>query len=93
MLSIRLVISSTAPFVLAFMMENIGVSWSLAVAAVVGAIAVLAFVAIGRLAQRLDRSHLTTPRGDEPPAEVVTLRKRIANRLPDVEAVRAKPRA
>lgn len=56
-LAIRLVISSTAPFILAFLMENIGVSWSLVVAAVVGAIAVLAFVAIGRLAQMLDRSH------------------------------------
>ena len=56
-LAIRLVISSTAPFVLAFMMENIGVPWSLTVAAAVGAIAVLAFIAIGRLAQLLDRSH------------------------------------
>lgn len=56
-LAIRLVISSTAPFVLAFMMENIGVPWSLTVAAVVGAIAVLAFIAIGRLAHLLDRSH------------------------------------
>lgn len=89
-LSIRLVISSTAPFVLALMMENIGVSWSLAVAAVVGAIAVLAFVAIGRLAQLLDRSHLTTPGGDALPVDVVTLRQRIANRLPDFEAARAK---
>jgi MFS family permease len=56
-LAIRLVISSTAPFVLAFMMENIGVPWSLTVAAIVGAIAVLAFIAIGRLAHLLDRSH------------------------------------
>lgn len=56
-LAIRLAISSTAPFVLAFMMENIGVPWSLTVAAIVGAIAVLAFIAIGRLAHLLDRSH------------------------------------
>ncbi len=56
-LAIRLVISSTAPFVLAFMMENIGVSWSLTVAAIVGAIAILAFIAIGRLAYSLNRSH------------------------------------
>ncbi|MFJ1311828.1 arsenite efflux MFS transporter ArsK [Agrobacterium sp. P15N1-A] len=56
-LAIRLVISSTAPFVLAFMMENIGVLWSLTVAAIVGAIAVVAFIAIGRLAHLLDRSH------------------------------------
>lgn len=56
-LAIRLVVSSAAPFVLAFLMENVGVSWSLTVAAVVGAIAVLAFMAIGRLAHLLDRSH------------------------------------
>ncbi|NNH65891.1 arsenite efflux MFS transporter ArsK [Rhizobium laguerreae] len=55
-LAIRLVISSAAPFVLAFLMENIGVLWSLTVAAVIGAIAVVAFIAIGRLAHLLDRS-------------------------------------
>jgi MFS family permease len=48
-LSVRLVISSAAPFALAFMMENIGVLWSLSVAAVLGSLAVLAFLAIGRL--------------------------------------------
>ncbi|NNH41853.1 arsenite efflux MFS transporter ArsK [Rhizobium laguerreae] len=63
-LAIRLVVSSTAPFVLAFMMENIGVPWSLTVAAVVGAIAVLAFIAIGRLAHRPDRSHHTLGRAE-----------------------------
>lgn len=56
-LAIRLIVSSTAPFVLALMMENVGVSWSLTVAAIVGAIAVVAFIAIGRLAHLLDRSH------------------------------------
>ncbi len=59
-LAIRLVISSTAPFVLAFMMENIGVPWSLTIAAIVGATAVLGFIAIGRLAHLLDRSHHTS---------------------------------
>lgn len=63
-LAIRLVISSTAPFILAFLMENIGVLWSLTVAAIVGAIAVLAFIAIGRLAQLLDRSHHTLGRAE-----------------------------
>ncbi|KAA6474644.1 MFS transporter [Agrobacterium sp. ICMP 7243] len=63
-LAIRLVIASTAPFILAFMMENIGVSWSLVVAAVVGAIAVLAFIAIGRLANLLDRRHHTLGRAE-----------------------------
>ncbi len=61
-LAIRLVISSTAPFILAFLMENIGVSWSLTVAAIVGAVAVLAFIAIGRLA--LGRSHHTLGRAE-----------------------------
>lgn len=45
-LAIRLVISSTAPFVLAFMMRNIGVSWSLSVAALLGMVAVAAFLGI-----------------------------------------------
>lgn len=63
-LAIRLVISSTAPFVLALMMENIGVPWSLTVAAIIGAIAVLAFIAIGRLAHLLDRSHHTLGRAE-----------------------------
>lgn len=63
-LAIRLVISSTAPFVLAFMMENIGVLWSLTVSAIVGAIAVVAFFAIGRLAHLLNRSHHTLGRAE-----------------------------
>ncbi|WP_280171394.1 arsenite efflux MFS transporter ArsK [Agrobacterium pusense] len=63
-LAIRLVVSSTAPFVLAFMMENIGVLWSLTVAAIVGAIAVIAFIAIGRLANLLNRSHHTLGRAE-----------------------------
>jgi MFS family permease len=48
-LSVRLAISSTAPFALALMMENIGVKWSLSVAALLGTIAVGAFFAITRL--------------------------------------------
>lgn len=48
-LSIRLVISSTAPFVLAFMMENLGVTWALSVASLLGATAVAAFFGIMRL--------------------------------------------
>jgi MFS family permease len=63
-LAIRLVISSMAPFVLAFLIENIGVSWSLTVAAIVGAIAVVAFIAIGRLAHLVDRSHHTLGRAE-----------------------------
>ncbi|MBM7047248.1 MULTISPECIES: arsenite efflux MFS transporter ArsK [Rhizobium] len=54
-LSIRLVISSTAPFILAFMMENIGVSWSLSVAALLGTVAVAAFFGIMRLMRPLTR--------------------------------------
>ena len=63
-LAIRLVVSSTAPFVLAFLMENVGVSWSLIAAAVIGAIAVLAFTAIGRLANLLDRTHDSLDRAE-----------------------------
>jgi MFS family permease len=48
-LSVRLAISSTAPFALALMMENIGVIWSLSVAALLGTVAVGAFFAITRL--------------------------------------------
>lgn len=48
-LSVRLAISSTAPFALALMMGNIGVIWSLSVAALLGTIAVGAFFAITRL--------------------------------------------
>lgn len=79
-LSIRLVISSTAPFVLAFMMENIGVAWALAVAAVVGAVAVLAFAAIGRLGQLPDRPNHTPLSGGEPRMDVATLPQKIAER-------------
>ncbi|MFC5760327.1 arsenite efflux MFS transporter ArsK [Rhizobium sp. GCM10022189] len=57
-LAIRLVVTSTAPFVLAFLMAGIGVQWSLAVAAGVGVAGALAFIAIGRLAGMRDR-----PRG------------------------------
>ncbi|MCJ9720261.1 arsenite efflux MFS transporter ArsK [Agrobacterium sp. SHOUNA12C] len=63
-LAIRLVISSAAPFVLAFLMQNIGVPWSLTVAAVIGSIAVVAFIAIGRLAHLLDRSRHTLGRAE-----------------------------
>lgn len=63
-LAIRLVISSTAPFILAFMMKNIGVSWSLTVAAGIGAIAVLAFIAIGRLIHLAERLHPTFGRAE-----------------------------
>jgi hypothetical protein len=52
---VRLAISSTAPFALALMMENIGVEWSLSVAALLGTIAVGAFFAITRLIHLFDR--------------------------------------
>lgn len=55
-MAIRLVVSSTAPFVLAFLMANVRVAWSLIIAAVIGAIGVLALIAIGRLAHSPDRS-------------------------------------
>lgn len=45
-MSARLAVSSTAPFALAFLMGNIGVSWSLSITAALGAAAVAAFLAI-----------------------------------------------
>jgi hypothetical protein len=63
-LAIRLVVSSTAPFVLAFLMANVRVAWSLNIAAVIGAIGVLAFIAIGRLAHRPDRSQPVVRRAE-----------------------------
>ena len=50
MMAARLITSAIAPFALALSMTWIGVIWSLAVTAGLGAIAVLAFVLIGRLA-------------------------------------------
>jgi len=55
-LSVRLVVSSTAPFALAFMMGTIGVSWSLCVAAIFGTVAVAAFLAVMRLRQQVARA-------------------------------------
>ncbi|MBX4957202.1 arsenite efflux MFS transporter ArsK [Rhizobium lentis] len=48
-MSARLVVSSTAPFALAFLISNIGIVWSLSVTAMFGAAAVAAFLAITRL--------------------------------------------
>ncbi|AJC79827.1 major facilitator superfamily protein [Rhizobium etli bv. phaseoli str. IE4803] len=45
-MSARLAVSSTAPFALAFLMGNIGVSWSLSITAALGAAAVAALLAI-----------------------------------------------
>jgi MFS family permease len=52
MMSARLITSAIAPFALALSMTWIGVIWSLAVTAGLGAIAVLAFLFIGRLVSR-----------------------------------------
>ncbi|MDK4715874.1 arsenite efflux MFS transporter ArsK [Rhizobium sp. CNPSo 4039] len=53
----RLVVSAIAPFALALAMEVVGVTWSLAITAIVGGIAILAFILIGRLTNLPDRSH------------------------------------
>lgn len=45
-MSVRLVVSSMAPFALAFLMGNLGVSWSLSIAALLSTVAVAAFLAI-----------------------------------------------
>ncbi|MGO6818751.1 arsenite efflux MFS transporter ArsK [Rhizobium leguminosarum] len=48
-MSVRLVVSSMAPFALAFLMGNLGVSWSLSIAALLSTVAVAAFFTIMRL--------------------------------------------
>lgn len=53
----RLAVSAIAPFALALAMELVGATWSLAITAIVGSIAIFAFMAIGRLADLLDRTH------------------------------------
>lgn len=51
MMSARLTVSAIAPFVLALSMQWLGFTWSLAITAALGALAVLAFHAIERLAR------------------------------------------
>ncbi|WEX76164.1 arsenite efflux MFS transporter ArsK [Sinorhizobium numidicum] len=51
MMAARLIISATAPFVLALAMAGIGVTSSLAITAGTGGVAVVIFVVIGRLVQ------------------------------------------
>ncbi|PDS77998.1 arsenite efflux MFS transporter ArsK [Rhizobium sp. L43] len=63
-LSTRLVVSSTAPFALAFMMGTIGVSWSLTVAALLGSIAVATFLAIMRLTRPVARPEIIPNAGE-----------------------------
>lgn len=60
-LSIRLVISSTAPFVLAFLMNEVGAAWALSVAALLGSAAVAAFIGIMRLMSRNHTAKLEQP--------------------------------
>jgi hypothetical protein len=49
LMSVRLIVSSAAPFAFALLMENIGVNWALAITAILGSGALLAFMGIGRL--------------------------------------------
>jgi MFS family permease len=54
-LAVRLVVSSAAPFAMAFMMENIGVPAALMVTAALGCISIVAFLGIGRLEPKSHR--------------------------------------
>jgi len=54
-MSVRLVVSSMAPFALAFLMGNLGVSWSLSIAALLGTVAAAAFFAIMPLTRPVAR--------------------------------------
>jgi len=55
MMAARLIVSAIAPFLLALSMEWIGIAWSLAITAGLGAIAVLAFFAISRFPRDIAR--------------------------------------
>jgi hypothetical protein len=57
----RLIVSATAPFALAFAMVNIGATWSLAITTGLGALAVLAFLGIGRLTHHQRAGNLGQP--------------------------------
>ncbi|WP_180607301.1 arsenite efflux MFS transporter ArsK [Agrobacterium vitis] len=50
--AVRLVVSSTAPFAFAWMMENMGTDLALAINTAIGGVAVLVFLAIAHLALR-----------------------------------------
>jgi MFS family permease len=54
-LAVRLVVSSAAPFAMAFMMENIGVPAALMSTAALGCISIVAFLGIGRLEPKVYR--------------------------------------
>ncbi|MDR6293905.1 MULTISPECIES: arsenite efflux MFS transporter ArsK [Inquilinus] len=50
--SVRLVVSSAAPFAFAFLMHTVGTGWALLVTAIFGSVAVLAFLGIVQLSHR-----------------------------------------
>jgi MFS family permease len=52
MMSARLIVSATAPFVLALGMTRIGIDWSLALTVGMGAFAAIAFLVIGAIVRR-----------------------------------------
>lgn len=64
-MSVRLVVSSMAPFALAFLMGNLGASWSLSIAALLGTIALAAFFAIMRLTRPVVARPETVPNPGE----------------------------
>lgn len=51
LMSVRLIVASMSPFAFALMMERIGAHWTLGFAAVLAAGAVVAFLAVGRMAR------------------------------------------
>ncbi|MBX4900780.1 arsenite efflux MFS transporter ArsK [Rhizobium bangladeshense] len=63
-MSARLVVSSTAPFALAFLIGNVGISWSLTITAMLGIVAVAAFLAIRRLMRTSAPAEVALARGE-----------------------------
>ncbi|MBB3137313.1 MFS family permease [Rhizobium pisi] len=63
-MSVRLVVSSMAPFALAFLMRNLGVSWSLSIAALLSTGAVAAFSAIMPMTRAVGGPRMVPDPGD-----------------------------
>ena len=58
--AVRLIVSAVAPFVFAFLMENLDVAWALALTSVLGVCAIVIFLWIAQLASQSRKTTSTT---------------------------------
>ena len=58
--AVRLIVSAVAPFVFAFLMENLDVAWALALTSVLGVCAIVTFLWIAQLASQSCKTTSTT---------------------------------